>query len=47
MDKAKDLAIPAVTTAVLCRGIDPETRRYCAAVAVILSCFTFMLALSR
>ncbi len=45
--KTKDVSVPVLTFVVLAVDIDPEVRRYCAAVDVILCCFSFMLALSR
>ncbi len=47
MSKAKDTAIPILSLILLNVGIDAEVRRYVAAVSAVLSCFNFMLALSR
>ncbi len=47
VSKTKDLSVMVLSILVLSTDMDPEIRRYIAAVDVIISCYNFMLALSR
>ena len=45
--KSKDIAIPVLSMVMLLLSVDAETRKYVSAITVVLSCFKFILMLSR